>query len=380
VSWWFDSFALVSLRREAHELIDGRPPDDRAALAKVRAAMGNLIDDRDSPTWAFDLALQLEPGNAQFRKALAGRLVELGRISEAEPLLAAMVEGKPDQPRAWAVRGFLLNLAGKPERAAADFARALELIPADLAVFGERTTLCNEFVAEPKAFDTLLALRPSDALLWYVHGLDYLARGDWKSAIADFRRGGEPPATTEFAYAYAAALLLAGDEEAYRHYVNRQAELLGEASEPFTLYVLARMAMLAHDPPVPPERIVKWSDRIVKQEPGYAWFVHARAMAALRAGDIRTATKAADQSKRLRWENTDAINDLVLSLIELREGRKVEARDRFERARPLLDHRPAIRPTAGTIQLLEWLEFLVLRPQIEGPLYDHGFPKEPFAR
>ena len=26
--------------------------------------MGDLIDDRDSPTWAYDLALRLEPGNA----------------------------------------------------------------------------------------------------------------------------------------------------------------------------------------------------------------------------------------------------------------------------------------------------------------------------
>jgi tetratricopeptide (TPR) repeat protein len=342
--------------------------------------MGNLIDERDSPTWAFDMALRLDPGNVPFQNALAARLIEIGRLAEAEPQLAAMIEGKTNEPRAWVARGMLLARAGQPHRAAADFARAVDLVPEDLGVFGERTTLCNELASEPAAFDTLLAIRPSDALLWYVHALNYLASGDWKSALADFRRGGEPPATTEFAYAYAAALLLAGDEEAYRHYVNRQAEPLGETSEPFTLYVLARMAMLAHDPPVPPERIVKWSDRIVKQEPGYAWFVHARAMAALRAGDIRTATKAADQSKRLPWENTDAINDLVLSLIELREGRKVEARDRFERARPLLDHRPAIRPTAGTIQLLDWLEFLVLRPQIEGPLYDGGFPKDPFAR
>jgi tetratricopeptide (TPR) repeat protein len=377
--WWCDGFPLAVLRREAHELIDGRAPDDRAALAKVRAAMGNLIDERDSPTWAFDLALQLEPGNAQYREAFAARLIDLGRSAEAEPLLAAMVEGKTDQPRAWAERGFLLARAGQPERAAADFARALELVPADLAVWGERTTLCNELAALPAAFDSLLALRPSDALLWYVHALNQLARGDWKSALADFRRGGEPPATTEFAFAYAAALLLAGDEEAYRHYVIRQAELFGEATEQFTLYVLARMATLAHDPPVPPERIAKWSDRILKQEPGSAWFFHTRAMAALRAGDIRTATQAAEQSKRLPWGNTDAINDLVLSLVELREGRKLEARDRFERARLLLDHRPAIRPTTGAIQLRDWLEFLVLRRQIEAQLYDRNFPADLFA-
>ncbi len=69
INWWFDGPQLVALRREAHELIDGRPPDDTAALAKVRAEMGNLIDERDSPTWAYDLALRLEPENADYRRA-----------------------------------------------------------------------------------------------------------------------------------------------------------------------------------------------------------------------------------------------------------------------------------------------------------------------
>ena len=99
VTWWHDGPRLVALRREAHALIDGHVPDDTAALAAVRADMGNLIDDRDSPTWAYDLALRLEPGNAGYRGALAVRLIELGRPAEAEPLLAAMVEGKTDAPR-----------------------------------------------------------------------------------------------------------------------------------------------------------------------------------------------------------------------------------------------------------------------------------------
>ena len=138
VDWWFDGPRLVALRREAHELIDGRVPDDTAALAKVRAEMGSLIDDRDSPTWAYDLALRLEPGNAAYRGALAARLIELGRPAEAEPLLAAMVEGKTDAPRAWIDRGSLLAESGVPDRAAADFARALERLPEDFDIWGSR--------------------------------------------------------------------------------------------------------------------------------------------------------------------------------------------------------------------------------------------------
>ena len=134
LAWWADCFPLVVFRREAHELINGRVPDDRAAFARVRSAMGDLIDDRDSPTWAYDLALKLEPGNNTFRSALAARLLTLGRLAEAEPHFAAMVEGKAKEPRTWVDRGMLLAQAGQPERAAADFARALALVPQDIQV------------------------------------------------------------------------------------------------------------------------------------------------------------------------------------------------------------------------------------------------------
>ena len=168
VNWWFDGFQLVALRREAHELIDGHAPDDRAALAKVRAAMGNLIDDRDSPTWAYDLALRLEPGNVRYRNALAARLIELGRLAEAEPQLAAMVEGKTREPQAWIDRGMLLARAGQPDRAAADFARALELIPEDFHIFNPARGSVIELAASRRLMTGCLRLRPSDALLWYV--------------------------------------------------------------------------------------------------------------------------------------------------------------------------------------------------------------------
>ena len=55
------------------------------------------------------------------------------------------------------------------------------------------------------AYERLLALRPSDALLWYVRAGQHLMRGNAGAAVADFIRGGKPPATNEFAYEYAAA-------------------------------------------------------------------------------------------------------------------------------------------------------------------------------
>jgi serine/threonine protein kinase/Tfp pilus assembly protein PilF len=377
-TWWFDGFQLIALRREAHELMNGRPTDDVAALAKIRSAMGNLLDDRDSPTWAYDLALRLEPGNIQYRNALAARLTELGRIAEAEPQLAAMIEGKTTQPHAWVNRGMLLAQSGRPDRAAADFAKALELIPRDFDVFGARTRVCTALIREPAAFERLLTLRPSDALLWYTRAAEHLTRRAPKAAVADFVRGGEPPATTDLAHVYAAALLLAGDQIGYARYVSRQADLHGDTTAPFTCYVLARMAMLADRPPVSPHLILEWASRAVKQQPQVAWYAHAQGLAALRAGDMETARRALEESARLPWNDGSALNLVAQALIDLREGRAETARARFDRARASLDLPPALGRIAGKLPLMDWLEFQVLRPQVEGPLYDRVFPTDVF--
>jgi eukaryotic-like serine/threonine-protein kinase len=379
VNWWLDGFQLVTLRREAHTLVNGHAADDRAALAGIRTAMGNLIDDRDSPTWAYDMALRLEPANMQFRNALTARLIELGRIAEAEPQLAAMVEGKTNQPQSWINRGLLLAQAGQPDRAAADFARALGLIPPDFAFFGARAFLCVELAREPAAFDRLLRLHPSDALLWYTRGRVHLIAGETKAAVADFVRGGEPPATTEFAYAYAAALLLAGDQDGYARYVSRQAALHGNAKAAFTLYVLSRMAMLADRSPVAPELILEWANRAVIQEPQAAWYAHAQGLAAFRAGDIKIARRSLQESERLPWTDARALNQVAFSLIDLREGHTETARSRYDRASLTLDLPPPVPSIGGRVQLLDWLEFQVLRPQIEGPLYDRAFPSDVFT-
>jgi hypothetical protein len=80
----------------------------------------------------------------------------------------------------------------------------------------------------------LLESRPNDALLWYIRAERHLLSRDYRAAVADFARGGEPPATMEFAYVYATALLLSGDLSSYREYVVRQADRYGDDGEPAT--------------------------------------------------------------------------------------------------------------------------------------------------
>ncbi len=298
-SWWCDGPAIVVTRREAHALIEGREPDDKTAFATIRGAMGNLIEDRDSPTWAFDLALKLDPGNVEYSGGLAVRLLALGRSAEAERLFTAMLTGKTNKAQAWIDRASVFAAANLPDRAASDLARALELMPENFDIWGSRAGLCDRLTLEPAVYDRLLTLRPADALLWYVRAEKRLIDRRFQEAIADFNRLAEPPATTEFAYIYAAALLLSGDEPRYRAYVNRIAEQHGDSTDPNTNFVLARLAALAERPAVPPERAVAWARTAVARQPQYGWYAHALALAYLRA--VSTTPPRKPLIFRTRW-------------------------------------------------------------------------------
>ena len=66
-------------------------------------------------------------------------------------------------------------------------------------------------------------------------------------------------------------------------------------------------------------------------------------------------------------------------MIQRRRGRAAVALQSFDRIRPIFDHAPSVH-TESELVLTDWLEFQVLRSQIEGPLRDAVFPADPFGR
>ncbi len=375
----------LSVRREAHELIDGHALDDQRVLAKIRAGIDNLLDQRDSPTWAFDVVVRLDPQNVPLRTARFGRLLEIGREPEAEPFLATMVKNKADKIGAWIERGMLLARAGLADRAAADFAAALDVVPRNPIIYGPRASICATLATEPAAYDRLLALRGHDPVLWYVCACESVRRKDWKPAVADFMRGGEPSVPNEFAFTYGASLLLAGDQSAFARYVARQAELLNSLNNPAAPYVLARIAGLSKVGVMPSKQLVELADSAAaKASPATAWHRHVQALAAFRGGDLARAEQLADESSRLAWLHSQGLNDVLLGLINRSQGKTALARARLDHAsRTLGRARPgsaASTAANGRVILLDWLEFQVLGRELEQALFDQAFPADPFTR
>ncbi len=139
--------------------------------------------------------------------------------------------------------------------------------------------------------------------------------------------------------------------------------------------------MLAEPPAVVPEQIVSWARNAVASQPRFGWYAHVLAMAYLRAGNYDAAKESVELSRTLGWNvGGQALNDLVSAMIDRVQGRAASAMEQFERSeRPIFDRNTGAH-VDGTPMLTDWLEFQILRRQIEGPLLDAVFPADPFAR
>src|SRR5262249_39313066 len=73
--------------------------------------------------------------------ARARSLIELGRWSDAEAAFAEVVNARPDVAAVWLERGRYYLTRSQPEKAAADFARALDLVPQDRSWSSPRSTM-----------------------------------------------------------------------------------------------------------------------------------------------------------------------------------------------------------------------------------------------
>ena len=103
-------------------------------------------------------------------------------------------------------------------------------------------------------------------------------------------------------------------------------------------------------------------------------------MAFLRDDDDEAATKSLELSTSLGWSRGgQALNDLIAVMIQSRKGFAGLALEPFERIRMVFDRVPRGQFDPDVV-LTDWLEFQVLRSQIEGPLRDAVFPADPFAR
>src|SRR5262249_61605268 len=124
------------------------------------------------------------------------------------------------------------------DQAAADFGRAIELLPRDRFFNSPRCRLILELAGHERVFSALLEARPDEKALWIGSGRYHALRDRWRQAAADYARGIEPvasPSTDEY-YEYACVLVLVGDQGPYRGLIRALGEQVEKSNEPRLAY------------------------------------------------------------------------------------------------------------------------------------------------
>jgi WD40 repeat protein/serine/threonine protein kinase len=301
--------------RLVHEHPDPRmaAPDQDAVAATLDAGWNTLLAKVVNETRQHALYLRLSSEPAD----LAGALIE---------------------------RGSCLERQGESEKAAADYARALEL-------------------------------EPGDALLLR-RGFLRARMGRWLPAADDYTRAIElAPDIHSGWYELAAVRLQLGDLDGYRRHCREMLCRFGGTADPFEAERTAKACLIVPDTVAEPEQLVRLTERaLTATHPQWAhpWFLLSRGLAESRAGRPRQAIDWIREAQQ-QSEGTPPVfaaqGQLCLSLAyhQLREAER--AREALGAAVQIIDHQ---LPKADSGDLgdgwLDWVFCQVLRREAEALL------------
>jgi len=237
---------------------------------------------------------------------------------------------------------------GDWDKVAADFARALELLPydasdGDASVFGrERVGICVELADYDDAFARAVRLRPTDGQLWLGRGRRHAREGLWAKAASDYAEAVKLLPDDHSAWnQYEVLLLQAGDQEGYRQ--ARQTALqrfktTGNGSIAHRVAMIALLRPLASDDL---KLTMQLAEQSVQDRPEDGWHLLTLALAQLRAGQSMEAKKsllkAADSGQ---YRDSDAARvsiELLSAMTDHRLGENEEARRHLGKAKEEMD-------------------------------------------
>jgi tetratricopeptide (TPR) repeat protein len=350
------------------------PPEQLAAWNRLFTAESAVRKQWSTVLWYLDRRIAAQPKDGD-------SYVERGEIYRQRNDLAKAVADysqaiaftKPPDPRLWRERGRMNAELGKWDQVAADFAQALELLPPDPNQFGERSQVCNELAAWDKAISKALKRRPRDTQLRVALGRRYAQLSQWAEAAPHYAAVIESRPAQDDTFEHACLRLLVDDRAGYQRFCKKLAARAGETRDPFTAFVLARICGLASGAAADPERAVDWGKQAVASSPRTAWYLHALALAHLRAGQYRQAIKQFEASLQENWEGVHVLNELGLALAYQKLGETKKARDWLDKAvRSLKRLKPKSAKTPVTLPATDWLEAEVLRREAEDLIKGSG--------
>jgi tetratricopeptide (TPR) repeat protein len=319
--------------------------------------------------------------------ARAQSLLKRGRLSDAEAAFTEAVCARPSLSAVWIERGEYYIICSQLQKAAADFARALDLEPGDRTWPSRRIRWILDLVPTDRLYAKLQDLRPWDGRLWTGRGRYYALRNRWDQAARDLARGVEsaPPDSEEW-FEHACLRVLVGDREGYCRLVRSMQQRSAGTRDDVVTSILVRSCNLASERLVQPDEIVRWAEQTAIGG-SKRWDRHILGTALYRAGRFEEAIKRLGElitssSGKPETESAEAQIRLVLAMAHQRMGNASKARNLFDEVVRWWNNIEAGK-TDGAVSLPapEWLCLQVLRREAEALiLVDPAFPTDPFDR
>lgn len=331
--------------REAQALIRKSPPPEDQTRKALQTRAREVIGGFDPSTFAFDMAIQLDPFQPRLWLARARRHAELKHDKQAVADFAKAVELAPKDINVWKLRGRTYAELSQFDNSAADYLKALTLLPANLPFWDSQIqALGQEIAVWEEVFDRVIKERPKDTGLWMARRSYLVQGGKWQEASKAANRLIEV-APDDSVFWMGACMLHAqvGDLVAYRKLTADMLARFASADHAAHRERALKMAFLMPDAVSDFPALLKTADSL-KVDAGtanYLWYFNlAKSAIYYRAGRY-------DQAERLfqdvsinsapgSYFKAEAL--LFLAMTQHKLGKKDEARKNLVAARTLVNN------------------------------------------
>jgi tetratricopeptide (TPR) repeat protein len=370
---WDQAFALLA-KNHAGEALQGfagevlsmaleKTPDDLSLLAHRALVLGRLGKH--------------EQARVDFTKLLGTK----DGVVTVVPLLTKEIERRPVDPHLWKQRALAYAGSSLFDKAAADFAKAMELLPTGYSrapwTSSRPDNIPDELAAREDIFARVANLRPRDGRLW-VAGVRFHAwQGQWHKAAGAIKlfdlRPDDILSSLDLRdwIFYACLQVLGGDDQSYQEFCRRTVARFDKVSvDAATRSLIARGCTLA--PGALPDRVQALqmakqalAGKLPSHSSWRAAALHVLGLAHYRAGQFEQAVRRSQESLEKYPRSCPYLNWPVLAMGYHRLGQQKEARKWLNKTVEWYNRQTAGRakndmPPPARVSAENWLEFQVL--------------------
>ena len=259
--------------------------------------------------------------------------------------LSWLLQRDPNRAKLWAARAGCFAARNEPEKAAADFDRALSLIPVVKGTWhADREGIDDQIVPLDDVFNHLVKLRPKDVSLWIARSRRFAHLGQFRDAAAAAAKTLELDPTDVWSWFHDAPLRLQLDDiDGYRRDCGEMLKRFGDTGDPNLANLTALTCLLRPDAQQDLKPVRRLAELIVTNTEGegvHRWFLTVRGLADYRAGQFTPAIEWLNRvAPDPKGDSLDATAFVVLAMARHQKGQSAEAGTALARAQNLLEQR-----------------------------------------